>query len=67
MLGTELFVGRRSLRFNALPISIVRIPANTNLIPANNICVHVSLDGISNNAYPSLIHGEAPSPQECTY
>ena len=47
MLGTELFVGRRSLRFNALPISIVSIPANTNLIPANNICVHVSLDGIS--------------------
>lgn len=59
MLGTEDFVGTNIFLLSALPIRIVSIPANIKRVPANNICVHVSLDGISNNAYPNLIQGDA--------
>ena len=59
MLGTEDLVGTNIFLLSALPIRIVSIPANIKRVPANNICVHVSLDGISNNAYPNLIQGDA--------
>jgi hypothetical protein len=59
MLGTLDFVGSSIFLLRILPIKIVSTPAKTNLVPANNTCVHVSLDGILNNAYPNLIQGDA--------
>ena len=59
MLGTLDFVGSSIFLLRILPIKIVSTPASTNLVPANNTCVHVSLDGILNSAYPNLIHGDA--------
>ncbi len=59
MLGTLDFVGSSIFLLRILPIKIVSTPAKTNLVPANNTCVHVSLDGILNSAYPNLIQGDA--------
>ena len=59
MFGTLDFVGSSIFLLRILPIKIVSTPAKTNLVPANNTCVHVSLDGILNNAYPNLIQGDA--------
>lgn len=52
-------VGSNAPRLRMLPIIIVSIPARTNLVPANKICVHVSPDGMLKSAYPSFMHGDA--------
>ena len=55
----DFLLGNNTFRAKILPITTVNIPANVKRHPANNICVPVASDVISNHRYPNLIAGNA--------
>ena len=52
-------LGNNTFRAKILPITTVNSPANVKRHPANNICVPVASDVISNHRYPNLVAGNA--------
>ena len=56
---SDFLLGNNTFLAKILPITTVNIPANVKRHPANNICVPVASDVISNHRYPNLIAGNA--------